>query len=227
MKRNEIAGLGPGKKTAVIMLIKKGGMDRDQLQQVADLHTKCLPDSMVSLLGRSYTVFAYRYFIRSIAELLFVQTAENRVLGVCLCSVKPASVARRLIFNTPLIVFALAAIFRVSWRRLILAFIESIFDKEVPANLTGAAEVVYIFTCATARNDGLGRKLLQEVERHFAKIRIDSYYIRTADHEDNLAIGFFEKSGFEKKSLGKIGGDSYLLMAKTSLSGPSRVQDDN
>src|SRR3974390_2317070 len=76
--------------------------------RLASLHLEALPDSLISELGLRFAASFYRYASRSPVDKVFVaRNARGEVSGGCLRSLRRATLHRRLILHTPLLLYAL------------------------------------------------------------------------------------------------------------------------
>ena len=164
--------------------------------QLTEVHLECLPDSLVSRLGRRYTRAFYRYINLSHNEHVFVERDAERIVSGCVLSLDPGTLMRRLAFGSPLMWFAVLGVLRPSILRLLVGSL----GRGEPASqyrvLHSSPEVILMFTAQRARDRGAGSLLLGECERFLTARGYGQYLVRTVDDESNAALRFYAKNGF-------------------------------
>ncbi|HET6161048.1 MAG TPA: GNAT family N-acetyltransferase [Dongiaceae bacterium] len=168
-----------------------------------------LPDSRLSLFGRSYLASSYRYFACSPHELAFVARDGDQILGGGFVSLAPDSLSRRLLTHTPLLChLALRPIGRGA--RQLAA------DLLAPAAAPAASdepELVAIFVASESRGRGIGEAICREVERELGRRQIKSYRVRTERDPANRAIAFYRRLGFIESGAEARG--RFLVLSKS------------
>jgi GNAT superfamily N-acetyltransferase len=160
---------------------------------LAALHVQCLPDSLVSQLGRRYAAAFYRYVSRSPRELVLVEREGTAVAAGCVLSSSPATLTRRLALRTPLLPWAvlhIATVLKALWPSR--GRTPAPHD-ELPH---GMPEVLLIFTDPAARGRGRGAALLGRCEEFLIGRGCGAYGVRTVDDLGNAALRFYAKQGF-------------------------------
>jgi ribosomal protein S18 acetylase RimI-like enzyme len=185
---------GPAGLVTVVPL-PRGPLTPTDCSQLAALHAESLPDSLVVRLGRRYTEAFYRYLGRSDTEQVFLARDGQRVIGACVLSLSPETLTRRLVVHTPLLPFAVLALFRprLFWSLLGSSRGASHGEAALPDDLP---EVLLIFTSPTIRSRGLGAKLLAACEQFLAGRGHGRYLVRTVDDAANAALRFYARNGF-------------------------------
>jgi len=61
-----------------------------------------------------------------------------------------------------------------------------------------APEITYIFTSPQLRGRGLGRRLIDRVDRLLGSRGVDVYYVKTLDDPANRTLSFYAREGFER-----------------------------
>lgn len=170
-------------------------LKHEDLMRVAELHAACLPDSQVSKLGPRYARSYYRYIVRSPHEHLFLERVEDQIAGVCVLSLDPRALERRLLFGSALVPAILVRPQAVQWSSK-LRRSRPATDHALPESLASLPEVLQIYTADIARGRGIGASLLNQTESLLRSRGISEYIIKTVDSEDNRALSFYEKNGF-------------------------------
>jgi GNAT superfamily N-acetyltransferase len=192
-----------------------GDVLRDgDLDVLARLHVETLPESLVSTLGPRYARAFYRYISSSSDEVVFMERCGSDgvdVAGACIVSLHPETLNRRLLRATPLIAMALLAM-----PRLLPRLLPKASGAQMPGTTQPAGpEIILIFTMPTLRSRGCGARLLMKAESWLAARGVVRLYVKTRDAEDNRAIGFYRRAGFQP--LGSIvnRGKKLLLLDKS------------
>jgi GNAT superfamily N-acetyltransferase len=174
-------------------------MDARRLDELARLHVGCLPHSLVGALGVPYVRSFYRYVGDSDRELLVVERNETgRPVAAAVVSLEPATLTRRLLLHTPMVLHLLPALPRVAAAARATA-------RASPAPAGGSRvpetepQLILIFTAAAERGRGLATALLRDVERHLHARGISRYEARTEAHESNPALEFYRRRGFDEQ----------------------------
>ena len=137
---------------------------------LADLHIRCLPDSLVSKLGRRYAEAFYRYIARSRQEFAFVHREAGQILSACILSLSPKTLDRRLVTGTSLLFFAALRMLRLPMGKPVT---KPMPQKRLSAGgapgdggtaLDSAPEVILLYTAAESRNRSLGSAVLERCE---------------------------------------------------------------
>ena len=165
--------------------------------QIADLHCRCLPDSLITRMGPRYVASFYGYVDRSEHEFAFVQWLGSQIVSVCVVSEAPDSLESRLLRHTPLLPWLC-----LRWYRLpILSILKSKLTrapvagqrKELSASIP---ELLLIYTAAEQRGSGLGSVVLGRCEAFLASRGWPEYTIKTIDDGGNRALAFYARNGF-------------------------------
>jgi len=172
-------------------------MSGNEFRQMAELHCRCLSDSMVTRLGRRYAASFYRYVERSEKEFAFVQRAGDAIVGVCVVSEDPDSLRTRLARHTTLIPWLCLRCYRLPLGAILKSSLPWT-GKPQPPNRPGTSipELLLIFTAPEVRGRGLGASLLARCEAFLASRDRFRYRIKTIDDDANPALAFYTRHGF-------------------------------
>lgn len=188
--------------TTINDMLAPGDFDR-----LAALHATCMSGSMLSWFGQRFTTAAYRYFDRSPLENIFIHRKDGCIDGACILSLSPATITRRLVLHTGLLLWLPLHIFE---RRVLSA----IFDFSAGVAID-CPEVVFIFSDPASRGLGHGAKLLAQCEAALRKCGESRYAIKTLDDDANPAIRFYIRHGFTERGRFVHSGARFRRMDKT------------
>lgn len=176
------------------MSVVGGALAGRDFPELGRMHMDALPESMVSRIGARYAASFYRYLARSPHEAVFFErdeTGTGAPVGACIVSQRPQDLSRRLLWHTPLLPLALAALPRLLRRKGAAAPAEAgVAQPEGP-------EVILIFVRPDRRSDGCGARLLARAEAWLAQAGATRLYVKTLADPGNRAIAFYLRSGFE------------------------------
>jgi GNAT superfamily N-acetyltransferase len=175
-------------------------------ERLGTLLVSCLPTSSISLLGVPYSTSAFRYFDSSESEVVFVERVNGRLESACVMSMARNALPRRLLFHTGLVFHLALGIWRAGLWRALTGRSDG-FKLERP-------EVFILFTSHDHRGHGLGGALLRRCEAFLGDQGHTAYCVRTEDDEDNPAIRFYHRNGFQGGTRFYDSGMKYRLMTK-------------
>ena len=174
--------------------------DEKDIEKLGRMHIEALPESLVSRVGLRFAKSFYRYIVRSTNEVLFVErdrTDTNILLGACIVSLRPKELNRRLLWNTPLLPLSLPRL-----PRLLRNVRSSAKSKDTGIKQSEGPEIILIFVQSNIRSHGCGSRLLIDAEEWLTKNGYKSVFVKTSNDEDNHAIRFYLRFGFN--SLGTV-----------------------
>jgi ribosomal protein S18 acetylase RimI-like enzyme len=174
-------------------------MDERDIHGIAALHVACLTDSIVTALGIRYARSFYRYMTRSGDEFVLVQRdAAGSIIAAAVVSLSPTTLNRRLLLRTSLLAWFLIRLPRMLGllRRPATGSSGQARPEwtEVPADMP---ELILIYASAHARGRGLGRALIQQVERRLREALVSEYQVRTVADASNRALAFYRTNNFQ------------------------------
>lgn len=155
---------------------------------IVKMHLTILPNSIPALLGYSYLKKVYKYFQLSKYEKIIIIDNEKDFSGLSVYSLRPDTLSKRLIFNTPLISSIIKFIFTQSifksfkLLRLFIVNGTNVFP-----------ELLYLFVDENHRGSGIGSRLVKETLKVSVEKNDEYLSVRC---EDNL-VNFYTKLGFE------------------------------
>ena len=181
-------------------------------RSLAALHRECLPGSAVATLGERYAECFYRYLGESSKEQVFIhRDSRGAVDALCVVSLDPRSLNRRIWLHTPLL-FRLLGKEAAGRRRALASALSALpgvhrhMDGEGVSRSLDAPEIVLIFVRTGHRRRGLGRTLLG---RGRAWLRAGGHrrcLARTLDDPRNRAADFYRATGFELRGRSRTRG---------------------
>lgn len=159
-------------------------LEPGELRQLADLHCRMLPHTVVSRLGRCYAAFFFRYLVRSPLEDLLVERRDGRPVGFAVLSAEPGTLSRRLLLNTPLLLWAPVAFLRLS-----------------PTVLRGGAEIpapefLILAVDAEVQRRGVASALMERSEALLRARGCAAIWTRLEDLPSSPVISLFQRFGY-------------------------------
>ena len=182
-------------------------MDERAVEQLAALQVAILPGSMISRLGMAFVREFYRFASRSAEEIVLWKSEGRELIGGCVASLRPQTLSWRLMFRTTL-----------AWRLLRLPFrvlLAQVTQREAAGTSMGdMPELILLFTRGDVRSRGIGAQLLRECESELARRGATEYYVKTIDTENNRAIAFYLREGFEVRGRRIIHTERFCFLSK-------------
>jgi ribosomal protein S18 acetylase RimI-like enzyme len=178
-------------------------VDDSDVRDLARLHASCLPDSLITALGAAFTRSFYRYVATSPHELLEVErNSAGRVIAAAVVTLRPATLNRRLLMRTTLLLAFLPRAFRL-------------LRAAGSSDGAHAPEMILLFTAAEARRQGCARSLVGRVERQLRERGVREYVARTEADPANAALAFYRRQGFTPQRLETRLGVSFQVFSRT------------
>ena len=172
-------------------------------RNLAALHRECLPGSAVAELGERYAERFYRYLGESSKEQMFMhRDSRGTIDAVCMVSLDPRSLNRRLWLHTPLISLLLGKV-AAGRRRAFAGALSPLprmhrhVDDDGASRSLDAPEIILIFVKVGQRRSGLGRALLDRSREWLRAGGHRRCFARTIDNPHNRAADFYRETGFE------------------------------
>jgi GNAT superfamily N-acetyltransferase len=207
--------------------------------RLARLHLDNLERSVVSQLGLPMLRRYYRFIAHSPQEVLFTEGEPGAVRGAAVLSMDSDSVMQRFVavHRTS---FAAATLGKILGQPSFAAVLWKTARASGPAGDAGALrqpEIVQLFVDVTYRNQRLGRRLLEQVDRHLADQGIPRYMIRTRLHDNEATLGFYDRNRFAEFHRGRWKDDEFVFMTRSTepepegaatgeaVSSPSRAKE--
>jgi ribosomal protein S18 acetylase RimI-like enzyme len=188
--------------------------DVEALREIAALHRRSLSESMVSVFGPAVLARYYEFLVTSEQEAVFVCSVDGHVAGAAVISEEPeALIGKFLRRATPAVVWhiAIGTLTSISTAKRVARSVRQ--PKPLPA-VDGMPEVVQLFVDPSIQGSGLGRALLADVERHLAGSGHGSYFVKTLAADDNQALGFYDRLGFEPAGEQTLQGFRFRFLIK-------------
>lgn len=187
--------------------------DADRL---AASHAACLPGSVLSALGPAVLRRYYAFADRSPSEMLLVARCSGEIVGACIVSDSPDSLMSRFSRRYLFAVVARTGL-GIVFNARVRAFVRSRFASRSAAGEDlrhGRPELLQIFSAAETRSRGVGRSLIDEVDRRLTERGIGSYLVKTETDGGNRAIGFYLRNGYREVLTASVEGKRYTYFEK-------------
>ncbi len=189
--------------------------DSEQIEDIAELHRNSLPDDIPTILGKKFLKGMYAVFAGSDSEIIFVDENDvGKISCVAVFTHSPEDMSSRILKGIALNVLAEVA-FKVlttkSLREYLANLFREIFKKSSPLLVP---EIVYIFVSKESRGSGIGNAMLRHIESHSNKSGIHKIYVKTLYSEDNAAIGFYRKCGYDTECIKLNGGREFIYFSR-------------
>ncbi len=172
-------------------------------RRLAALHCESLPESAVAVLGERYAERFYRYLAGSEREHAFLhRDAGGALEAVCVVSLDPSGLNRRLWCSTPLLPALLRGAAGTRRRALAGALSASPrahryeSDEGAPRSLD-APEIIVVFVAPGRRRRGLGLAIVARARAWLRAAGQRRCLARTLDDPRNRAAAFYRAAGFE------------------------------
>ena len=144
----------------IVLLKPQDFANSAQAEELAALHSLCLPESSVALLGTGGLAKAYKVLGENRFEQIYVSlNAEGHITGGAVLSFSPDSIARRLSFHPSLVPYLAIGAARLAWRMYRGTRSSGVSRKSLNSPVK-SPEVVWLFVAPGQRRLGLGRRLL-------------------------------------------------------------------
>jgi GNAT superfamily N-acetyltransferase len=182
--------------------------------QLAELHGRILPRSLVARLGRGYVERFHAFCAGSPDEAaLVVRDAHGAIAGACVLGFSPADFGARLRAGTN--VLSAAATHPDAWAALLRSAL-------APGPEPMGPEIVLLFAGEAARGRGLGSALVEASLREAASRGHARLSVLTEDDPGNRALAFYAKNGFADEGPVRLHGAPFRRLARACAhEGPS------
>lgn len=188
-----------------ITTLKSEKLSPQDYNELAKLHILCLPESLVSFFGQKYIHQFYQYISKSPFEFLLTHKNQGKIIGVCVLSLSPQTLSRRLVLRTLFLVRIPFAIYNIILHLRSQLFIQCFCmfkfylkrrKEKISIEKNSDPEVIHIFTDLKVRNQGLGTLMLEKCEAILIQKGFNRYIIKTWDDESKPAVKFYKQKGF-------------------------------
>jgi GNAT superfamily N-acetyltransferase len=183
------------------------------LERLATLHLACLPDSLLSSLGRRAVVRYYEYASTAATELVLAARVDGGIGGGCVLSRAPATLLRRFAAASPVRLVGELGRELIRSRGLRSRFFHRVRERDSDA-LLDAPEIVQIFTAEELRGRGIGSQLLRSCEESLRREGATAYTIRTHRDDNDAGLRFYRREGFAPIGETVSFGDRFVVMKK-------------
>jgi len=185
------------------------------VDQLARLHTTCLPHSAVGRLGAGYARSFYRFARRSPVEIVLVEVHDDEVIAGCTVSLSPATLGKRMVLHTALPFYALIRPFAFPWDTVLAdAFGAPKLASASPSHKDVTPELVYIFTRPGERGAGHGRRLIDKIDDQLSQRGFERYIVHTFDDPKDPAVRFYQRCGMTITGRSRPHGMWFLVLER-------------
>lgn len=183
------------------------------LERLATLHLACLPDSLLSSLGRRAVVRYYDHALAAPTELVLAARIDGAVVGGCVLSHAPGTLLRRFAVASPLRLAGELGRALMRSRDLRRRCLRRLRERE-PEAIADAPEIVQIFTDEELRGRGIGSQFLRSCEESLRLAGTTAYTIRTHRDDNDAGLRFYRREGFAAIGETVSFGDRFVVMKK-------------
>lgn len=181
-------------------------LSADDIDRLAILQCATLPSSLISKLGANYVCAFYRYALASQQEMVLVARDANGIIAAgCVVSLDIATLQRRLLTKTPLLLAAIP--------RALKLLPQMLRGNSGPAPLDGP-ELLLLFTDPSHRGKGLASELVDQAEAALKARGISRYLVRSFDDPADPALRFYLGKGFTQSGSFTANGAAFQLLEK-------------
>jgi ribosomal protein S18 acetylase RimI-like enzyme len=199
-----------------------GDLEARDFVVLGRMHRQFMTGSLVNWFGDGYVSSLYCYLAKSNHESLFTARLDGRIIGACVLSDQPTSLSRRMLLNTPMLLYAPVAVLRLPVARLLAtALTARVRRKSLPAaelrhieEFSRLPEVVWIYVDVDGRGRGVGRNLLLAAEADLKTRNQYRYIIHTSVENNSAVIQFYQRQAFTTRRQLLHRGAEVLLMEK-------------
>lgn len=187
-------------------MMPSGALSDADFERLASLQCATLPSSLISKLGVDYVRSFYRYALKSSHEIVLAARDDAGIIAAgCVVSLDIATLQRRLLTGTPLL---LAALPRAP---TLLPQLLRGSSGAIPAD---APELLLLFTDTGHRGKGLAGNLVDQAEITLKTRGISRYMVRTFDDAADPALRFYLGKGFVEAGCFTTNGSAFQLLEK-------------
>lgn len=186
------------------------------LARLASLHRGTMPGSVLSALGEPLLRRYYAMVEASPSEGLVVLHDAGRVVAAAVLSLDAETLLPRLLRHSPVGLAGACArslVASAGFRAQLASLATARLRGDTPR--FDLPEVTQIFTDPSHRKRGLGRHLLERVERRLLDATPHrEYMVRTLEHHNQPTLDFYKSLAFEPFSRVRFCGDDYLCLKR-------------
>ena len=192
-------------------------LNSKDIVKIAEIHLKTMDDSIISLLGFSYTKKFYQFIARSEREITAIKRdGAGEVVAACITSLEPHSLGKRLMFHTPLWFFLIISFYRLPWIKILFRM-KQVLNTEIVESIElirRSPELILIFSDPSKQGKGIGTNLVLKTEEHLLSLNTPFYQVRTLDNPNNRALRFYQKCNFQKLEKSEKQGRIFQVLYK-------------
>lgn len=180
----------------------------EDIERLADLHLRCLPNQILTMLGREYLGSFYRFVAASPREKAFVARDQGRIVAVCVVTHSEKTILARAVIAT-LAAFLIAAL---------RAFLASEAFRRACFNVlfggprsTLSPQILIMLVDPERIGQGIGSTLVEFIAGQIGGTEL---YTKTEDDPSNHAVNFYAGNGFSVSERTVYAGRAYLYMRR-------------
>lgn len=189
-----------------IRTIAPGELTPAQIDELARLHCRCLPDSLFSRVGLGATRCLYRMMARSPSEFFVLALdASDLPVGASVTSTAPDSLLRRLVTGSAMSLWLALRFYRLPWLRL---------RDHQASPMAACPELMFLFMRPDCRNAGAGARMVRATEQALRARNEKTLFVMTEDRPDNRALAFYQGLGYQAVAKVRKFGVGFVLFSR-------------
>lgn len=190
----------------MLKMVKNGEITKDDLQKVAELHSKYLKDTVLGVFGTDFLNDLYEGIVNSGYGAVFVCKEDSKVVGFIAGAIDTGKIIKSLFFKR--LTSILPHIIRHP--RLVINGMQSVMFHSTGVK----AELLPILVVEKYRKMGIGKMLMGELMTYFKSRGIREFKILT-DVRNEEGNNFYRKMGFRLvKTIRLLGKEVNCYIAK-------------
>lgn len=167
---------------------------------IAKVHVEALAGDFLPTLGESFLKTFYDGVIGQEGVFAFVDIEEEEVVGFIIGTKDSSFFFRKALYSNPFLIVFKLLLSLLKNPTLLKKIIETFL---YPRKDTGVkAELVVIAILNRFQGKGLGRKLINTLDKEFIKNKVKSYKLTV--YQDKQAVSFYEHLKFKRQSEFKL-----------------------
>lgn len=187
--------------------------DESDLPSVVDVHMKAFPHFFLTLLGSSFLVSFYKFFITHEEGLLVVWEDEGTVAGFAALTSAPDTFFSDLRKRKGFLLFCkMLPIFIKQPKTVLRKLSRGIFYRgDKVEDIKNGALLSSIGVFPEFSGKSIGSSLLQYIEHHLSANKCQLIYLTTDAYNNESTLGFYEKNGYRVHSRFRQSGNRTML----------------
>lgn len=187
---------------------RQTGLSANDLNRLVSLHMEALPTGMTTRLGAGVTGTFYR-FVES-RDHDFIETIRDDQSGDIIAAAMVTADKDALNKDMKRDLEFLLRVGLNAWK----VPLSHLLGRDTDDGPAKSPELVYLFTDPDHRSKGLGRQMIERLDRILAGRGFAQYYVITAADPANRALAFYDREGFQRLGTGQQFGNATQLFVK-------------